>query len=89
MVAIHHHIEVLSPQAFQLSGLFGRNSGTHAAINLGLAHPLAHRLCAADPQQPRDFADRRPLRLVLITDLGDHPHRPLTQLRRVPPRRTT
>jgi hypothetical protein len=28
-------------------------------------------------------------RLVLIADLGDHPHRPLTQLRRVPLRRTT
>ncbi|MDT5334272.1 MAG: hypothetical protein QOF31_5569 [Mycobacterium sp.] len=29
----------------------------------------------------------RPLSLMLITDLGDHPHRPLTQLRRIPPRR--
>src|SRR5262249_22019830 len=29
---------------------------------------------------------RRPLRLVLIADLRDHPHRPLTQLRRIPPR---
>jgi hypothetical protein len=26
---------------------------------------------------------------VLITDPSHHPHRPLTQLRRVPPRRTT
>ena len=62
--------------------------GRRAAIDLGLAHPLAHRLRRPDPQQPRDLAHRRPLRLVLATDLGDHPDRPLTQLRRVPPRRT-
>ena len=40
---------VLSPQAFQLSGLFGRDPGTRAGINLDLAHPLAHRLRAAAP----------------------------------------
>jgi hypothetical protein len=40
-------------------------------------------------KQPRHLTDRRPLRTVLIADLGDHPHRALTQLRRIPPRRTT
>jgi hypothetical protein len=40
------------------------------------------------PKQLRDLTDRGPLRLVLIADLGDHPHRPLTQLRRIPLRRT-
>ena len=52
-------------------------------------HPLAHRLGRADPEQLGDLTHRRPLRLVLIADLSDHPHRPLTQLRRVPLRRTT
>ncbi|MBU4337061.1 MAG: multiubiquitin domain-containing protein [Actinobacteria bacterium] len=36
-----------------------------------------------------DPAHRRPLRLLLGAHLGDHSHRTLPQLRRVPPRRTT
>jgi len=32
-------------------------------------------------------AHRCPLSLMLFADLGDNPHRPLPQLRRVPPRR--
>src|SRR6478672_7349382 len=58
-------------------------------IDLGLAHPFAHRLGTANPEQTSDLTDRRPLRIVLSADLSDHPHRPLPQLRRIPPRRTT
>ena len=57
--------------------------GRGAAVDLGLADPLAHRLGGADPELLRDRADRRPLRRVVRRHLGDHPHRPLTQLRRV------
>ena len=63
--------------------------GREPGIDLGLAHPLAHGLGTANPEQTSDLTDRRPLRIVLIADLSDHPHRALTQLRRVPPRRTT
>ena len=52
-------------------------------IDLTLAHPFADRLCGPDTQQLGDRPDRRPLRLVLVADLRDHPHRPLTQLLRV------
>jgi len=76
---------VLAFQPFEFSGFLGRRSHTRTGIDLGLAHPLAHRLRAADAEQAGDLTNRRPLRAVLITDLGDHPHRPLTQLRRIPP----
>ena len=56
-----------------------------AGVDLGLAEPLAHRFLAADPEQLRHLVHRRPLRLMLIAYLRDHPHRPLFQLRRVPP----
>ena len=36
-----------------------------AGVDLGLPHPLAHRLRRPDPEQLSDPAHRRPLRLVL------------------------
>src|SRR6476646_12078030 len=80
---------VLAFQPFEVSGFLGRRPRTRTGIDLPLAHPLAHRLRAADAEQACDLTHRRPLRAVLTTDLGDHPHRTLPQLRRVPPRRTT
>lgn len=38
----------------------------------------------ADPQLHRDRRHRRPLRVVLLADLPDQPHRPLSQLLGVP-----
>jgi hypothetical protein len=41
-----------------------------------------------DPEQFGHLGHRRPLRLMIITDLDDHPNRAFLQLRRIPPRRT-
>jgi hypothetical protein len=79
---------VLPLQPLQLDGLLGAHPGPHPAVDLSLPKPLADRLRRTDPQQSGDLADRRPLRLVLLADLDDHPHRPLTQLLRIPPRPT-
>ena len=49
-IAAPSQLGVLPPQALQLSGLLSRGPGPCAGINLGLAHPLAHRLRAADPK---------------------------------------
>jgi hypothetical protein len=57
-----------------------------AGVDLGLAHPFAHPFGRTHAKQAGDLTHRHPLRLMLIADLGDHPHRPLTQLRRIPPR---
>ena len=43
----------------------------------------------AHPEQLRHLRHRRPVRVVIGTDLGEHPHRPLLQLRRVPPGRVS
>src|SRR5262249_47000884 len=56
-----------------------------ALIDLAPTYPDAQRLGrAADLRSDRD--DRRPLRLVLMLMLEHQPHRPLTNLWRVPPR---
>ena len=51
---------------------------------LSAAQDQLHRLGRSDPEQLSDPTHRRPLRLVLTTDLRNHPHRPLLQLQRVP-----
>ena len=81
----------------RLSSVFSRRSCLSSAdssevtparspSSTGLTHPLPDRLSGTDTKQLRHLPHRGPLRLVLLADLGDHPHRPLTQLRRVPPR---
>lgn len=76
---------VLPPQPLELSGVLAAHPGTGTGINLGPAHPFPHGLGRPDPQQTGDLTHRRPLRLVLIADLGDHPYRPFPQLRRIGP----
>jgi hypothetical protein len=66
-----------------------RNSATSRRSFLSSADSPLVAPGRTPAEQTSDLADGRPLRIVLIADLGDHPHRPLTQLRRVPPRRTT
>lgn len=51
--------------------------------NLGLADSFTQRLGTADPRLGGYRADRRPVRGVLRLQLGDHPDRPLPQLRRI------
>ncbi len=48
---------------------------------------IEFRPTLASPTRRRPLVHRRPLRIMITTDLGDHPHCPLPQLRRVPPRR--
>ena len=86
---VSSQFSVLPPHTLQFRGLFSRRSRQSASIDLGLGHPTARRLGRANTKQAGNLADRGPLRLVLIADLSDHPHRPLTQLRRIPLRRTT
>ena len=54
-----------------------------------LAHPRAHRLRRAHPQQMGDLRHRRPHRVVVTTHLDHQPHRPSLHLQRVPPRRVS
>src|SRR5690606_19006693 len=79
---------VLPPQPLQLRRLLSRHPGPLTGVDLGLAAPLPDSLRRPDTEQLGDLAHRSPLRLVIGPDLGDHPDRPLTQLGRVPPRRT-
>src|SRR5690606_38539841 len=79
---------VLPLQPLQLSRLLGADTGPLAAIDLSLAAPFPDRLWRPDTQQRRDLRHCGPVRLVVGPDLADHPDRPLTQLGRVPLRRT-
>jgi hypothetical protein len=49
--------------------------------------PNAGSSADATPQLRRDRRHRFPLRAMIRSRLRDHPHRPLTQLQRIPPRR--
>ncbi len=51
---------------------------------LPLANARQHRGLGCRPEQLRGLTDRRPLRLMIHTDLGDHRHHPLPQLERIP-----
>jgi hypothetical protein len=73
----------LGAELAQLSGLLAAHPRAFAVIDFGLADPLAQCLRAADAQLRGYGADRRPVRRVVRPHLGDHPDRPLTQLRRI------
>lgn len=64
-----------APQALELGGFLGRGAGLCVGVDVGLAYPLAHRLGRATPRSRATSVIAGPLRLVLVADLGDHPHR--------------
>lgn len=66
----------LGPQLAELFGGIAGGPRALAGIDLIPPHPVQHRLRAADPKLVSDRLDRRPLRPVLVTHLGDHPRRP-------------
>jgi hypothetical protein len=79
----------LTHLAFQLTDpllLLAGHAWPLAAVDLGLADPLAQRLGRADPQLAGDRPHRLPLRVVLVAVLQHHPHRPLPQLAGIPRR---
>jgi hypothetical protein len=73
----------LGPGLGQVSGLLSTHTRPRPAVHLSLPDPLAQRLGTADPQLGGHRLDRRSVRGVLRPHLGDHPDRPLTQLRRI------
>src|SRR5947209_16100636 len=54
-----------------------------AGINLGVAYPATQRLSCPNTQLDGYGLDRRPLRAIARSYLGDHPDRTLPQLRRI------
>jgi hypothetical protein len=68
----------------QAGPLVGRDHGPAALVDLGAAYPHPQRL-PVDVELRRDRLDRLPLRRMLMGVLEHHPHRPLTQLGRIPP----
>src|SRR3954451_9433445 len=73
----------LALEALDLCRLVGRRAWALAGVDLSLADPFTNRLGGAHAQLLRDRTDGGPLRVVVRGHLGDRPHRPLTQLRRV------
>jgi hypothetical protein len=58
---------------------------TGTGVDLGLAHPRAHRRRAPNTQLRRHRPDRRPLRITMRSRFSNQPHRPLPRLSGIPP----
>ncbi|MGF0253687.1 hypothetical protein ACQR3V_06935 [Rhodococcus erythropolis] len=75
---------ILSPQLAQLGRSVGGHAGALPRIGLRLSDPVMERLSPTYPELACDGLDCCLPRAVFVADLGDHPHCPITQLRRVP-----
>src|SRR5664279_5764265 len=79
-------LEVLLAQPLQLGLLLGRETGAIAGVDLGLLHPGTQGF-VPDPELSGHPGDNRLVAGILCSELLDHLHGPLLQLRRVAPRR--
>ena len=76
-------LEILLAEPLQLGLLVGREARALAGTHLGPLQPGAERF-VAHPQLPGHPGDDRLVVRILSSELLDHLHGPLLQLRRVP-----